>query len=72
MRTFGQTRILHASKCLKAKPKFVTEEKSEFAKVLSTNLEGKEVEAEAMWEERDGRTTFEAFPEKIAGIWSES
>ena len=56
----------------KSKTEFVTEEKTEFAKVLSTNLEGKEVEAEAMWEERDGRTTFEGVPEKIAGIWSES
>ena len=50
----------------------MTEEKSEFAKVLSTNLEGKEVEAEAMWEERDGRTTFEADPGKSAGFGSGS
>ena len=44
----------------------MTEEKSDFAKVHSTNLEGKEVEAEAMWGESHGRTTFEADPGKSA------
>ena len=50
----------------------MTEEKSDFAKVHSTNLEGKEVEAEAMWGESHGRTTFEADPGKSAGFGSGS